>query len=768
MDINLARSFFSGRALQFNTASRSFSLETRIQHLYNSLPFVTPSSVSLGSLRVTTPLTHEFLSKLGREYDNLENVDFFESSDAFIAELQKIGTPDAITTAEKIRAQQTAFKASIIAKLTLNPRNGEIVSKAPSFVMNDIATLRSIIDIAPRQISNIPDKVLFAHPELCEEAIRKDAEAILDLPDEVFRIHAGTRMAAVERSYFSRLPIDVREADPNLCLMALRNNLGMISSVPQSVQKHIKDEILALINQEPRIFGYHASIFKHFDDEIKAGCLPKVRESLSSFPNQIFDYDVSFLNAHPELVKAAIDTDPTIFSELDSSIQKNPDVINVILPEFAAILSKPEKNADFNKSITSLGNVEIRSFLISKLITCQKTAKITKLPKYNALTDITPIFASSIFYSWGPEDAQGEAFKTYMLNNKSAYKDGKNRNKLLKFMKELDGLAITPAKKMEYFNKCISSAETVDGGLNAAPFLILAFKAVGESGLDELEKFDLDSLKDKSIQTLISNGIILESQKDRFLEVFLASRKPGAIFSYCSKLLADEEFKPVLRRFISNILENKFLSSRHENNSLKGILTPIEKSNWEKTETRPLAFEVQGHMKQFIYQDSESWEDLLLSGTEVMGSCQTVDGHSSFNKCLMGYCLDGKIRILTLKESEAGPILYRSIIKIMKDDSGKPCLFFEKVYGAGIVRKSVEMELKKQAKLKADAMGIPCYEYSRSDHRLQLKSDIVNTSGFEYEDAAVGETITDGRYSVNAKPLEILEPLSPRSPRTTD
>ncbi|MBA3602599.1 MAG: hypothetical protein H0W50_02940 [Parachlamydiaceae bacterium] len=59
--------------------------------------------------------------------------------------------------------------------------------------------------------------------------------------------------------------------------------------------------------------------------------------------------------------------------------------------------------------------------------------------------------------------------------------------------------------------------------------------------------------------------------------------------------------------------------------------------------------------------------DILLCGTEVDGSCQRVDGDANLNKGLLGYSMDGKIKILAIKSAEGplGKINARCLLKVL-------------------------------------------------------------------------------------------------------
>ncbi|NGX57900.1 MAG: hypothetical protein K940chlam3_00799, partial [Chlamydiae bacterium] len=72
--------------------------------------------------------------------------------------------------------------------------------------------------------------------------------------------------------------------------------------------------------------------------------------------------------------------------------------------------------------------------------------------------------------------------------------------------------------------------------------------------------------------------------------------------------------------------------------------------------------------------------DLFLCGTEVVGSCQRVTGSSNYNKALMGYVMDGKHRIIAIRDHH-GKIIGRSILRLLYDEKNQgPVLFFERIY----------------------------------------------------------------------------------------
>jgi hypothetical protein len=77
---------------------------------------------------------------------------------------------------------------------------------------------------------------------------------------------------------------------------------------------------------------------------------------------------------------------------------------------------------------------------------------------------------------------------------------------------------------------------------------------------------------------------------------------------------------------------------------------------------------------------SQDWQDLLLAGTEVAGSCQRIDGNPRLNQCLLAYCMDGKNAMIATKGKD-GKILARSMLRLLwSEQEQKPALFLDRLY----------------------------------------------------------------------------------------
>lgn len=159
-----------------------------------------------------------------------------------------------------------------------------------------------------------------------------------------------------------------------------------------------------------------------------------------------------------------------------------------------------------------------------------------------------------------------------------------------------------------------------------------------------------------------------------------------------------------------------------------------------------------------MVEETDAWEDLLLSGTEVLGSCQNINGDSNLNKCLLDYILDGKNKMIALKDS-SGTILVRAIIRLLWDSVlEKPVLYRERIYqNNGVPQKGINA-LDEMCKMKANALGIAFVSASSEDCHKPYPNDLESLNGrapFEYVDAgSLGST--NGKFTIAADSIAYI------------
>ncbi len=142
------------------------------------------------------------------------------------------------------------------------------------------------------------------------------------------------------------------------------------------------------------------------------------------------------------------------------------------------------------------------------------------------------------------------------------------------------------------------------------------------------------------------------------------------ILTLCKELIENESFSKIKQiEKIQQILKALATSALREselNNDLNGLLQTLES-------------EPQASLNETVIL-TKDWQDLLLAGSEVAGSCQRIDGLPSLNKCLLAYCMDGKNAMIGVRNKD-GKILARSMLRLLwNEKKQRPALFLDRLY----------------------------------------------------------------------------------------
>jgi hypothetical protein len=139
--------------------------------------------------------------------------------------------------------------------------------------------------------------------------------------------------------------------------------------------------------------------------------------------------------------------------------------------------------------------------------------------------------------------------------------------------------------------------------------------------------------------------------------------------------------------------------------------------------------------------DTNHWQDLFLSGTEVLGSCQRVDGSPKVNQGLLAYVMDGKNRMIALREKKSGKIVARGLFRLLlTENSHQPILFLDRLYPPACPSEWKEA-LVDFARKRAKILNCPLATLECEKEERQLLENIVSLgsrSPYEYEDGAGG------------------------------
>ena len=146
----------------------------------------------------------------------------------------------------------------------------------------------------------------------------------------------------------------------------------------------------------------------------------------------------------------------------------------------------------------------------------------------------------------------------------------------------------------------------------------------------------------------------------------------------------------------------------------------------------------------YTIEDTDDFQDLALSGTEVPGSCQGINAEVKNNKCLMAIILDGKNRLLEIKNKEK-KIVSRNILRIAPDGT-ESILFLERNYPLLVPKWSQALELF--AKYRAEKLGLTLLskDVGKGPAFPRQVQSLSSLAPFEYTDAGGG--VTDGIFKI--------------------
>jgi len=147
--------------------------------------------------------------------------------------------------------------------------------------------------------------------------------------------------------------------------------------------------------------------------------------------------------------------------------------------------------------------------------------------------------------------------------------------------------------------------------------------------------------------------------------------------------------------------------------------------------------------------DTDDPYDLFLCGTEIHGSCLSAYGNPNFSKCLLEYLLDGKNRMIAIKNPD-GKICARAIFRILwSETEKKPILFLEKIYSRGNMSEEYRDAILTVALKRAKVMGLKLLSKDLEIGKpyLGLAVSLGAVVPFEYVDAEEGIPV-GGKYVI--------------------
>jgi len=175
--------------------------------------------------------------------------------------------------------------------------------------------------------------------------------------------------------------------------------------------------------------------------------------------------------------------------------------------------------------------------------------------------------------------------------------------------------------------------------------------------------------------------------------------------------------------------------------------------------TSEFAADVKGRLKsnktatdlKIIFGDDPI--DLLLCGTDVTGSCQRIGGDPKLNKGLLGYLMDGKNRLLAIKD-RSGKIVARCMLRLLWDGE-RPVIYRERFYPDDFDSR-LKNAMNEAAKEIAKVLDVPLTCGDAGTPYGKPLQALEGPAPYEYSDA-VGGVQKDGRYTVTHSNLIVVE-----------
>lgn len=308
-------------------------------------------------------------------------------------------------------------------------------------------------------------------------------------------------------------------------------------------------------------------------------------------------------------------------------------------------------------------------------------------------------------------------------------------------------------KQGKRIEKVAVSPERIESALFNNMQTLLSMISIGKVDLLKNSDYTLKENLECFLQKELALAKI-DNFSEKYLKIFGSCREPYALTTYIGKIFSTKDTAALkcLGNYISSVLIGNFENERNNlqqnlhlrtiDDAYPGLLkkwqTPLASmklggSNLIKPDrkTDPSANEL-------MVIDSSDPIDLLLCGTEISNSCQSVASNPNHNKGLLAYLMDGKIRLIAIKDIH-NRTLFRCILRILWDGE-KPVLHCECVYPQnGTTPKEYENALFEMASRKASQTGLEIIFYAKPDQPSSKKLFAMgNNIPWEYCDSAHG------------------------------
>ena len=275
-----------------------------------------------------------------------------------------------------------------------------------------------------------------------------------------------------------------------------------------------------------------------------------------------------------------------------------------------------------------------------------------------------------------------------MLDNtlRKTFKDAKKFKLLLVVLDSLVKAELGIKQKQAVLDCLVDQSDFIIKNLGNISILF----DLNEESLLENSSEGYEALAMRAMQKILPVGDLAHGF-DSLIQTFGSSRNPQAIFRYAAGLstLNHPEVDRSFKQFFLSVCDGTFQNVRY-NPDINPQMQKIQNYSadlihlWKQGKTCDLNDQLGAQIPHLNHKklkiiDTDNPYDLLLSGTEVQGSCQRIDANIEYNKGLLGLLMNGA-RLLAVVDPN-GVIQTKAVIRILFNQQEKPVLFIERLYG---------------------------------------------------------------------------------------
>jgi hypothetical protein len=604
---------------------------------------------------------------------------------------------------------------------------------------------------------NLPEenleKILSKELPFPEELLEADLSDFSSIPifSALIQLQKETAVSLIVSDiYFYRLLPKYLKCDMDVLFALLDNGIENLITVDPEVLEN-KELVKKIVAKNGLAIGYLDSYRADSELVYIAAC-----QNIEA----LFQADEA-LKDDPELILKLLPVSSKAFEFASLYLQYNREFlveaypyIAISLPKYATQRTAEEvRNIAFSTEIAPLKdkilnyrNTEIKDYLASIYFDFKRSKGIEKLTE---LTETRQFASLAILGFLGLNDGKdatsyfrkhSKKLLKFLTENREKLKNKRNSSfhSLLQLLKNLNHPEISIEQRVQILNGCLTGTfEETQKKMCYVSSLITSDFAFFRT----LKRFTIPEFTTALFNLLKKHEFIGDEYEEPFKRVFFSSRDPSAIYTYASRFIGNSQMIAPIRQFIEAVCDDRLTTTRYIDSEHLSRIDHSIIDRWKRNKEVILPNEDPKKILSVTFSDD--WQDLFLSGTEIFGSCQRVDGDPEFTKCLMSYVLDGKNKILTVINAD-GKKVARSILKLLIDKDDRPCVFMEAIYPDDTHRVTLEEEALKIAR----SLGLELYKEG-GIHQIE---SFASKAPFEYEDAGIG--ISEGIYTIYGQKID--------------